>query len=97
MTGFGAEIYDLYPIPAMPLEVSEFSSAYALASRLRRMEDDSGAWQTRVEQCERELSELHGKCEQLEHEHLRTRAELDHILGTLWWRIRATAGRLLRR
>jgi hypothetical protein len=97
MTGFGAEIYDLYPVPVMPFEMSKFSSAYALASRLWRMEDDSVAWQTRFQQRESELLKLHGKCEQQENELIRIRAELDHILGTLWWRIRATAGRFLRR
>jgi hypothetical protein len=97
MTGFGAEIYDLFPIPAMPFQIPEFSSSYALASRLWRLEDDCEARQKRIQQCESDLSLLQGKKELLENNLFQARAELDHILGTYWWRIRATAGRILRR
>jgi hypothetical protein len=96
MTGFGAEIYDLFPVPAMPVETTEFSSAYSLADRLWRLEDDCEAWQKRTQQCESELPLLHGKNELLENELIRVKAELDHIRGTVWWRIRAIAGRYLR-
>jgi hypothetical protein len=97
LTGFGAEIYDLYPIPFMPREASEFSSAYALAGRLWRIEDDRAALQKRLEDCHNELLSSRAEHDQLNHEFLHVRADLDHVLGTVWWRLRATARRFLRR
>ncbi|MGD0655472.1 MAG: DUF4915 domain-containing protein [Thermoguttaceae bacterium] len=99
LTSYGAEIYDLFLVPNMPLEMSGSSNGYASAERLWRIEDDFRAREQKLQQSlhayEEELRQCKLKLEELGREHELVQAELESLRRSTWVRIRTTVGILV--